>query len=103
MRMSSPHTAPYYFVPAPSRWPLAAGLSMLVTMAGASGWVNGTGWGPGVCIAGIVAMLVVLYNWFGDAIGESESGQYNERIDLSYRWSMSWFIFSEVMFFGAFF
>jgi len=76
---------------------------MLVTMAGASGWVNGTAWGPGVCVAGILAMLFVLYNWFGDAIGESESGKYNERIDLSYRWSMSWFIFSEVMFFGAFF
>jgi cytochrome c oxidase subunit 3 len=101
--MSSPHTAPYYFVPGPSRWPLAAGISMLVTMAGASGWVNGTAWGPGVCTAGIVAMLIVLYNWFGDAIGESESGKYGERIDLSYRWSMSWFIFSEVMFFGAFF
>ena len=25
------------------------------------------------------------------------------KIDLSFRWSMSWFIFSEVMFFGAFF
>src|SRR3546814_9733964 len=28
---------------------------------------------------------------------------YSQRIDASYRWSMSWFIFSEVMFFGAFF
>ena len=45
----------------------------------------------------------MLYFWFGDAIGESESGQYSTRIDLSFRWSMSWFIFSEVMFFGAFF
>ena len=34
---------------------------------------------------------------------ESESGQYGHKIDLSFRWSMSWFIFSEVMFFGAFF
>jgi hypothetical protein len=25
------------------------------------------------------------------------------RVDVSYRWSMSWFIFSEVMFFAAFF
>jgi len=45
----------------------------------------------------------VLYQWFGDAIRESESGQYGYKIDLSFRWSMSWFIFSEVMFFGAFF
>jgi cytochrome c oxidase subunit 3 len=103
MKMSLPHTAPYYFVPGPSRWPLAAGMSMLATMVGASGWVNGASWGPALNIAGILAMIVVLYFWFGDAIGESESGKYGARIDSSYRWSMSWFIFSEVMFFGAFF
>jgi len=101
--VGSTSTAPYYYVPGPSRWPLLAGLSMLVTMAGASGWVNGMAWAPPVCLAGIVAMLVVLYFWFGDAIRESESGLYGKRIDLSFRWSMSWFIFSEVMFFGAFF
>ena len=102
--MSSPHAAaPYYFVPGPSKWPLFAGMSLLATMIGASGWVNGASWGPILNIAGILSMLVVLYFWFGDAIGESESGQYNSRIDLSFRWSMSWFIFSEVMFFGAFF
>lgn len=102
--MSSPHAAaPYYFVPGPSKWPLFAGISLLVTMIGASGWVNGASWGPALNIAGILAVLTILYFWFGDAIGESESGQYNKRIDLSFRWSMSWFIFSEVMFFGAFF
>ena len=47
--------------------------------------------------------LFVLQQWFRTAIGESEGGLYSERIDVSYRWSMSWFIFSEVMFFGAFF
>ncbi len=102
--MSSPHAAaPYYFVPGPSKWPLFAGMSLLVTMIGASGWVNGASWGPALNIAGILATVLVLYFWFGDAIGESESGQYNSRIDLSFRWSMSWFIFSEVMFFAAFF
>jgi cytochrome c oxidase subunit 3 len=103
MKMSSPHAAPHYFVPGPSKWPLAGGISMLATMAGAAGWVNGASWGPMLNIAGILATLVVLYFWFGDAIGESESGKYGKNIDLSYRWSMSWFIFSEVMFFGAFF
>ncbi|SFD88813.1 cytochrome c oxidase subunit 3 [Massilia yuzhufengensis] len=101
--MSSPHTVPHYFVPGPSKWPMAAGISMLVTMLGASAWVNSVSWGPVVCLAGIAAMLLVLYFWFGDAIGESESGMYGRNIDLSYRWSMSWFIFSEVMFFAAFF
>ena len=102
--MSSPHAAaPYYFVPGPSKWPLFAGMSLLLTMIGASGWVNGASWGPALNIAGILATVLVLYFWFGDAIGESESGQYSSRIDSSFRWSMSWFIFSEVMFFGAFF
>jgi cytochrome c oxidase subunit 3 len=44
-----------------------------------------------------------MQGWFRQAIGESEGGLYGDRIDVSFRWSMSWFIFSEVMFFGAFF
>jgi cytochrome c oxidase subunit 3 len=95
--------APYYFVPGPSQWPVLMGTALLVTMAGASAWVNGIGWGKAVNLAGILAALVILYYWFGDAIAESEGGMYNARIDTSYRWSMSWFIFSEVMFFSAFF
>jgi cytochrome c oxidase subunit III len=104
MEMSSQQgNAPYYFVPSPSRWPVLAGASLLLTMAGASAWVNGFGWGPYANVLGILSLLVVLYNWFGDAIAESEGGLYNSRVDVSYRWSMSWFIFSEVMFFAGFF
>ncbi len=95
--------APYYFVPGPSKWPVLMGAALLVVMAGASAWVNDVSWGKPVNIVGIIAALFVLYGWFGDAISESEGGLYNQRIDTSYRWSMSWFIFSEVMFFGAFF
>ena len=54
-------------------------------------------------MAGFVLWAFVLQQWFRQAIGESEGGLYGDRIDLSFRWSMSWFIFSEVMFFGAFF
>ncbi|MDB5770962.1 MAG: cytochrome c oxidase subunit [Burkholderiales bacterium] len=96
-------SAPYYFVPGPSKWPVLAGMSLLVTMAGASALVNGYDWGTFATIAGIVALLVILYKWFGDSIAESEGGLYSNRIDASYRWAMSWFIFSEVMFFAAFF
>ncbi len=102
--MSTPHAnAPYYFVPGPSQWPILAGASLLLTMAGAAAWVNGIPWGMYANLAGILAFLVVLYRWFGEAIGESERGLYNARIDVSFRWSMSWFIFSEVMFFAGFF
>lgn len=95
--------APYYFVPGPSKWPVLGGASLLLTMLGAAAWVNNVTWGSTVCSVGLLTVLVVLYKWFGDAIRESESGLYSERIDTSYRWSMSWFIFSEVMFFAAFF
>jgi len=102
--MSSQHAnAPYYFVPGPSKWPVMAGGALLLTMAGASAWVNDVSWGPVINGIGILCLLGILYKWFGDAIAESESGQYNARVDVSYRWSMSWFIFSEVMFFSAFF
>lgn len=102
--MSSQHAkAPYYFVPGPSKWPVLGGSTLLMTMFGAAAWVNGVVWGEYLNFAGIFLTLVVLYNWFGDAIAESESGKYSARIDVSYRWSMSWFIFSEVMFFAAFF
>ena len=105
-QVSSPsHLAGFskYFVPNPSYWPMLAGSAMLFTMIGAAGWVNGQPWAPYVNLAGILCLLVILYRWFGDAIGESEGGKYNRKIDGSFRWSMSWFIFSEVMFFGAFF
>jgi cytochrome c oxidase subunit 3 len=95
--------APYYFVPGPSQWPVLAGTALLLTMAGASAWVNDISFGPYLNGAGILCLLIILYKWFGDAIKESEGGKYNARVDTSFRWSMSWFIFSEVMFFGAFF
>jgi cytochrome c oxidase subunit 3 len=95
--------APYYFVPGPSMWPVLGGATLLATMVGASAWVNGYSWGSVLNLAGILGFLVVLYKWFGDAIAESEGGLYSSRIDVSYRWSMSWFIFSEIMFFAGFF
>ena len=102
--MTSQHgKAPYYFVPNPSQWPVLAGLSLLITMAGAAAWVNGISWGMTVNMIGLLSFIAVLYKWFGDSIAESEGGLYSARIDASYRWSMSWFIFSEVMFFAAFF
>ncbi|MGB7481498.1 MAG: cytochrome c oxidase subunit 3 [Burkholderiaceae bacterium] len=102
--MASQHAiAPHYFVPGPSKWPILAGASLFLTMVGATAWLNGYGWGPYANLLGIFSLLVVLYNWFGDSIAESEGGLYSQRIDISYRWSMAWFIFSEVMFFGSFF
>ena len=96
-------STPYYFVPHPSGWPILVGAAMLLTMIGAAGWVTAVPWAPYLNLGGIICVLLILSKWFGDAISESEGGSYNKRIDSSFRWSMSWFIFSEVMFFGAFF
>ena len=101
---SATHTGtPYYFVPGPSRHPVMAAAGLFFVILGASQWVNGVEWGKYALFAGLIGWLAVLFQWFKDSIGESESGQYGHKIDISYRWSMTWFIFSEVMFFGAFF
>jgi cytochrome c oxidase subunit 3 len=96
-------TTPYYFVPAPSRHPAMAALGLFFVILGAGQWVNGHGWGAYSLLLGLAIWLGTLFQWFSQAIGESEGGQYSDRIDVSFRWSMSWFIFSEVMFFAAFF
>ncbi len=103
MSSTSHGSTPYYYVPHASRHPAMAALGLFFVILGAGQWVNGVDWGKYSLFFGLAFWLVVLYQWFGDAIAESQGGQYGHKIDLSYRWSMSWFIFSEVMFFGAFF
>ena len=100
---SHANSAPYYFVPAPSKWPLVGSIAMLFAGFGAAGVVNGQPWGTWLLLIGFAILFWMLLGWFGEVARESESGLYNGRVDSSFRWSMSWFIFSEVMFFGAFF
>jgi cytochrome c oxidase subunit 3 len=102
----SGHTAskaPYYFVPSPSSFPVLAATGLFFVILGAGQWINGHGWGAYSLLFGLLMWSWVMQGWFRAAISESESGLYSDRIDVSFRWSMSWFIFSEVMFFGAFF
>ena len=104
MSAATQHGAqPYYFSPAPSRHPAMAAFGLFFVIFGASRWINGEGWGAYVVLIGLLIWAFVMQQWFRQAIGESETGLYSQRIDVSFRWSMSWFIFSEVMFFSAFF
>ena len=103
MSTTASGTTPYYFVPHPSRHPSFAAFGLFFVILGASQWINGHGWGKWSVLFGMLWLFGVLFQWFRDSIRESEGGQYSRKIDLSFRWSMSWFIFSEVMFFGAFF
>jgi cytochrome c oxidase subunit 3 len=103
MSATTPSSTPYYYVPAQSSHPVMAAAGLFFVILGASQWINGIDWGAYALGFGLLWWLVVLFQWFRDAARESEGGLYGRKIDLSYRWSMSWFIFSEVMFFGAFF
>ncbi len=94
---------PHYYIPAPSRHPVMMAIGLFFVILGAGQWVNGHDWGAYSLFLGLAWVAVVLRQWFGQAAGESEDGMYSDRVDVSYRWSMAWFIFSEVMFFGAFF
>jgi cytochrome c oxidase subunit 3 len=65
--------------------------------------LGGSSVGKWLMIAGAVIVLHMLFGWFGTVIRESQRGTYNDQVDMSYRWGMGWFIFSEVLFFAAFF
>jgi cytochrome c oxidase subunit 3 len=95
--------APYYFVPHPSKWPIVGSIALTFFGFGLASWVNGAALGPYLFAIFIAILAYMMVGWFATVARESEGGLYNERVDLSFRWSMGWFIFSEVMFFAAFF
>ena len=92
-----------YFVPSQSRWPFVGSISMLVLMVGVASWLNDASWGRWTFFVGLAMLVFTLFLWFGDVIRESVGGNYNRQVDGSFRMGMVWFIFSEVMFFAAFF
>jgi cytochrome c oxidase subunit 3 len=94
---------PYYYVPQPSYWPITGSAALLLMAIGAASWFNAYAFGPWLVLAGFAILLTMMFGWFGAVINESEHRLYNKKVDLSFRWGMSWFIFSEVMFFAAFF
>ena len=99
-----PHdNAGHYFVPEPSTYPIRGSLALLLLAMGAVLWMNHISAGPWLTLAGFAVLIWMLFGWFGKVISESEGRLYNKQVDTGFRWSMSWFIFSEVMFFAAFF
>jgi cytochrome c oxidase subunit III len=92
-----------YYVPEPSTWPIFGSFALLSMAMGAAAWFNGGGWGKFLVLAGLLTLFYMLAGWFSTVAHESEGGRYNKQVDTGFRWGMGWFIFSEVMFFGAFF
>ena len=90
-----------YYLPEPSHWPIVGSVGLFLLLFGFANLLHGGTWL--IMAAGAAVIIFMLFGWFGTVISESVSGKYNEQVDMSFRWSMGWFIFSEVMFFAAFF
>ncbi len=100
---ATPNTEPYYYIPQPSHWPITGSCALLLMAVGAASWFNSYAMGPWLVLAGFCVLVTMMFGWFGHVIDESRAHLYNAKVDLSFRWGMGWFIFSEVMFFAAFF
>ncbi|KAB7624436.1 cytochrome c oxidase subunit 3 [Alkalilimnicola sp. S0819] len=93
----------HYYVPHESHWPIVGSVGLAVSMVGASLYLNGSSVSLWILLTGIAIILFMMAGWFRDVILENESGKFGPAEGRSFRQGMAWFIFSEVMFFGAFF
>ena len=91
-----------YYVPHDSPWPIYGSATLFVLMIGVCGWLN-EWYGPWLFLLGLAMLFGLFAGWFGTVIGENQKGMYDMQVDKSFRMGMMWFIFSEVMFFAAFF
>ncbi len=91
-----------YYVPHGTHWPIIGSIGLSLTVIGIANFLHGT-WSATPIFVGLAFLFFMLYGWFAQIIDESLDGLYSKQVDATYRWGMAWFIFSEVMFFGAFF
>ena len=92
-----------YYLPDPTKWPVISSLGLFLLDLGFINQIHSVAPGPWVMLVGALVIVVMMFSWFGQVAGESEAGRYDHQVDTSFRMGMGWFIFSEVMFFGAFF
>jgi len=92
-----------YYVPHAAKWPIVGSIALFILFMGLGSWLNGSNVGQMVFYFGLAMLVFMMFGWFRTVIQESEAGTYNSQVDQSFRLCMMWFIFSEVMFFGAFF
>jgi cytochrome c oxidase subunit 3 len=96
-----------YYVPSQSYWPIIGAIGLLFIAIGAGTSVQQMhtegGSGGWLLLIGIAIIIAMMFGWFNDVIKEADEGLYSAQMDRSFRQGMSWFIFSEVMFFFAFF
>ena len=94
-------SADSYYVPHGTNWPIIGSIGLATTVIGFANYLHGASFlMTGI---GLAIVIFMMWGWFGQVIKESMEGKYNAQVDMSFRWGMGWFIFSEVMFFAAFF
>jgi len=92
----------HYYIPEPSKWPIVATFALFTTVIGAVNTIHAGELNPLLAV-GLALVIYMIFGWFGAVIEESMGNNYNAQVDRSFRIGMMWFIFSEVMFFAAFF
>lgn len=109
MSTATDETYEAYYVPHDSKLPIFASIGIFLTVfgmgnimvdmtAGAESSLGGY-----ILMAGGLVMGLTLFSWFSTVIRENHEKLYSPQMNRSFVWSMGWFIFSEVMFFAAFF
>ena len=97
------HATAGYYIPHASYWPILGAVGLATLLVGFARFLTGAAGGPPLMGAGVALTVVMLFGWFGTVVNEGLAGNYNAQVDRTFRKGMLWFIFSEVMFFGAFF
>ena len=92
-----------YYIPHEAKWPIVGSVGLSLFLGGFAGQLNGSSMATNIMIVGFLVLVYMMFGWFGEVIDESESGRYKKVEGISFRMGMVWFIFSEVMFFAAFF
>jgi hypothetical protein len=82
-----------YYVPHGTHWPIIGSIGLTLTVVGIANFLHGT-WSATPIFVGLAVLFFMMYGWFGQVITESLNGFYNNQVDTTFRWSMSWFIFS---------
>lgn len=95
------HSHEHYYVPSQSAWPIVASFALFFMAFGGGLLINYGS--PLLLTAGVGLMAYIFYGWFSKVVEESHDGLYSVQMDQSFRLGMAWFIFSEIMFFAAFF
>ena len=107
--MASAGSHETYYVPEQTRLPFFASIGLFLTVFGLGNVLNdiraseSSSFSTLIALAGFLLLSFILYKWFSIVISENHAGMNSDQLKRSYVWGMAWFIFSEVMFFAAFF